>query len=88
MNFFRVLVVGYKQCTLGETARALLPILVVYATKFFIDSGISPISIESNSVQLSLIYWWLRVAFIGSLLSAVLSFWLKGRGIDASKDSL
>jgi len=88
MNFFRALRVGYKRCTLGETAKALLPVLVVYATKFFIDNGITPISIESNSAQLSLTYWWLQVAFIASLLSAVLSFWRKGRHVEGSIDNL
>jgi len=86
MNFFRALVLGYRQSTLGETAKALLPVLVVYATQIFMEGYIRTILIESNRSQLLLTYWWLQVALVVSLISALLSFWLKGRG-DHSKDN-
>jgi len=85
MNFFRALRVGYKLSTLGEAAKALLPVLVVYVTEFFMGEYIRTILIESNRTQLSLTYWWLQVAFVVSLIAAVLSFWKKGRDVDLSK---
>ena len=88
MNFFRTLLLGYRLSTLCETAKALLPVLSVYATQFFIAGYMRSVLLESNRLQLSLTYWWLQIACIASLISALLAFWKKGRDAELSKDNL
>lgn len=87
MNFFRTLVLGYRLSTLSEAAKALLPVLAVYAMQFFMRAYVHTILLESVRLQLSLTLWWLQTACIASLISALFSFWKKGRDADFSNDN-